>query len=55
MRIGELGQQGGVSPKTIRYYEELGLLDEPDRTPSGYRDYDESAVERMYDPKLRHG
>lgn len=47
MRIGELGQQAKVSTKTIRYYESLGLLDEPTRTPAGYRDYDESDVERL--------
>ncbi len=47
MRIGELGQQAGVATKTIRYYESLGLIEEPDRTPSGYRDYAPSAVERL--------
>ena len=47
MRIGALGELVGVSTKTIRYYEQLGLLDEPDRTPSGYRDYGEGAVERL--------
>lgn len=47
MRIGELGQLAGVSAKTIRYYESVGLLDEPDRTASGYRDYDDGAVERL--------
>ncbi len=47
MRIGELGTRAGVSAKTIRYYESVGLLDEPARTESGYRDYDEGAVERL--------
>ena len=47
MKIGELGQRAGVSTKTIRYYEGLGLLEEPDRTASGYRDYDDAAVERL--------
>ncbi len=47
MRIGELGEQAGVSAKTIRYYESLGLLDEPNRTPSGYRDYGVLDVERL--------
>lgn len=47
VRIGELGQRAGVSAKTIRYYESVGLLDEPARTTSGYRDYDEGAVERL--------
>ncbi len=41
MRIGELADQLGLNPKTIRYYESIGLLPAPDRTPSGYRDYDD--------------
>ncbi|MEM7095762.1 MAG: heavy metal-responsive transcriptional regulator [Actinomycetota bacterium] len=47
MKIGELGDRAGVSTKTIRYYEGLGLLAEPARTASGYRVYDEAAVERL--------
>lgn len=47
MRIGELGDRLGVNPKTVRYYESIGLLPEPERTPSGYRVYDESDVERI--------
>ncbi len=41
MRIGELARQAGVTPKAVRYYERLGLL-EPRRSPNGYRDYDET-------------
>ena len=47
MKIGELGRRTGVTAKTIRYYEQIGLLVEPDRTSSGYRDYAEDAVERL--------
>lgn len=47
MRIGELADRLGVNPKTIRYYESIGLLPEPERTPSGYRDYDEGAVDQL--------
>lgn len=47
MKIGELATRTGISTKTARYYESIGLLAEPDRTPSGYRDYDEAAVERV--------
>lgn len=47
MRIGELAELAEVSTKTIRYYESLGLVDDPDRTASGYRDYDEAALERL--------
>lgn len=39
MQIGELAHRVGVNPKTIRFYEEKGLLPEPDRLPSGYRIY----------------
>jgi len=47
MKIGELGDRCGVTTKTIRYYESIGLLDEPDRKPSGYRDYGDDAIERL--------
>lgn len=47
MKIGELGSRTGLSTKTLRYYESIGLLPEPERTPSGYRDYDDTAVERV--------
>jgi len=47
MRIGELSQRTGVTTKTIRYYESIGLLPEPDRTSSGYRDYRPDAIERL--------
>ena len=40
MRIGELARHAGVTPKAVRYYERLGLL-EPRRSPNGYREYDE--------------
>lgn len=47
MQIGELASQVGVSTKTIRYYEGIGLLPEPDRASNGYRDYGQRAVERL--------
>lgn len=47
MKIGELAQRCGVTAKTVRYYESIGLLDEPQRTPSGYRDYGDDALERL--------
>ena len=47
MRIGEIAAAAGVNPKTVRYYESIGLMPEPDRTPSGYRDYDVEAVDRL--------
>lgn len=47
MRIGEVAERSGVSTPTIRYYEEVGLLPKPERTTSGYRHYDDSAVARL--------
>ena len=47
MKIGELADVADVTAKTIRYYESIGLLAEPARTPAGYRDYDASAAERL--------
>ena len=47
MRIGELADHLGVNPKTIRYYEDIGLLPAPERTPGGYRSFGEDAVERL--------
>ncbi len=47
MRIGELAGAVSLPTKTIRYYEEIGLLPPPERTANGYRSYDESASERL--------
>ena len=47
MRIGEVAATADVNTKTVRYYESIGLIPEPNRTPSGYRDYDTEAVDRL--------
>lgn len=47
MRIGELAAVSGVTAKTIRYYEDIGVLDPPARTPSGYRQYTPEAANRL--------
>jgi DNA-binding transcriptional MerR regulator len=47
MRIGQLAAQSGYSVRTIRFYEQTGLLPTPDRTSGGYRDYDQHAVTRL--------
>jgi DNA-binding transcriptional MerR regulator len=47
MRIGELAERLAVNPKTIRYYESISVLPEPERTPSGYRTYTETDVDRV--------
>jgi DNA-binding transcriptional MerR regulator len=41
MRIGELSRRAGTSTRSIRYYEQQGLL-LARRRPNGYRDYDEA-------------
>jgi DNA-binding transcriptional MerR regulator len=46
MRIGELARRSGVSVRSLRYYEEQGLL-VSERSPSGQRQYIEEAVERV--------
>jgi DNA-binding transcriptional MerR regulator len=47
MRIGELAARFGLNPKTIRYYEEIGLLPRADRSASGYRRYTRRDAERL--------
>ncbi len=47
MRIGQLAARTGLTTKTIRFYESAGVLSAPARCPSGYRDYDEGAVDRL--------
>lgn len=46
MRIGELAVRAGVSVRSLRYYEEQGLL-ESERTTGGHREYRESDVTRV--------
>jgi DNA-binding transcriptional MerR regulator len=46
MRIGELARRTGVSERSLRYYEQQGLLS-ADRTPGGQRDFPEQAVDRV--------
>lgn len=45
--IGALAEKAGVPIKTIRYYEDLGLLQKPKRTPSGYRLYGPESADRL--------
>lgn len=45
--IGELSRKAGVSTQTIRYYERLGLMSQPERTESKYRLYSEGDEERL--------
>lgn len=45
--ISQVAAQVGVRPGTIRYYERVGLLASPDRSPNGYRSFGEKDVERL--------
>ncbi|WP_345033832.1 heavy metal-responsive transcriptional regulator [Streptomyces sannanensis] len=47
MRIGDLAASSGLTTRTIRYYEQAGLLPVPPRTPGGYRDYPERTTRRL--------
>ncbi|REJ90789.1 MAG: MerR family transcriptional regulator [Planctomycetota bacterium] len=47
LKIGEVARETGIGIETIRFYERKGLLDEPDRRPSGYRQYDDSVIARL--------
>ncbi len=47
MQIGELAHRVGVSTKTIRYYEDIGVLPQPERAPNGYRDYGDESIDRL--------
>jgi len=52
MRIGEVAERTGVTPRTIRYYEEIGLLPgPPERRKGEHRAYDEGDVERLTELK----
>ncbi len=55
MRIGELARKVGITTQAIRYYERIGLLEKPARTPSGYRLYDQEAVEFLQFVKKAQG
>ncbi|WP_448851354.1 MerR family transcriptional regulator [Corynebacterium sp. 335C] len=46
MRIGELADRSGATPRQLRYYEEKGLIASR-RSANGYRDYDDADVEKV--------
>ncbi|WP_431323932.1 Cu(I)-responsive transcriptional regulator [Rhizobium sp. YTU87027] len=46
MNIGQASERSGLAPKTIRYYEDIGLI-RPDRGANGYRDYAEADVHKL--------
>jgi len=47
MKIGELSRATGTNIETIRYYERIGLLPEPDRTAANYRSYGDTHRARL--------
>lgn len=47
MFIHELAQVTGISAKTIRYYESIGLMPDPQRAENNYRQYSPDAIERL--------
>ena len=47
LTIGQVAKTTGVAAKTIRYYEQIGVLPVPRRAASGYRQYDSSSIEQV--------
>lgn len=47
LKIGQLARRAGVGVETVRFYEREGLLEEPARRESGYREYEEGVVARL--------
>ncbi len=47
MNIGDAAKLSGLSAKTIRYYESIGLIGAPQRSGSGYRDFDQTDLHRL--------
>ena len=48
LRIGDVATRSGVTRDAVRFYERAGLLDQPGRTKSRQRVYDETTVERIH-------
>jgi len=46
MTVGQLAHATSCNVETIRYYENIGLMPAPPRTPNGYRSYDERHISR---------
>jgi DNA-binding transcriptional MerR regulator len=47
LRIAEVADRVGISTATVRYYERIGVLPQPERADNGYRLYDDRTVERL--------
>ncbi len=47
LTIGQVAKRSGIGLETVRFYERKGLVEEPPRTVSGYRQYPEDVVSRI--------
>lgn len=47
LQIGEVAEQLGLTPRTLRYYEEIGLLEPPSRMEGGFRLYSAADINRL--------
>ena len=47
LTIGQVAGRAGIGIETVRFYERRGLIEDPPRTESGYRQYSEDAVSRL--------
>lgn len=47
MRIGDVAERAGVTPRTIRYYESIGLLPPGEREGTGHHHYTDATVDRL--------
>ncbi|WP_417387499.1 heavy metal-responsive transcriptional regulator [Gimesia sp.] len=48
MTIGQVSKESGVGIETVRFYEREGLIPKPDRSASGYRQFDETTIDRLH-------
>ena len=55
LTIGRLAEAAGVNIETVRYYQRLGLLDEPAKPSSGYRRYSQQQAKRLHFIKRAQG
>lgn len=47
MKIGELAKEARVNVETVRYYQRVGLLQEPEKPATGYRNYGSDSLEQL--------
>ncbi len=47
IRVGEIADRLGVSPRTVKYYEEIGLIEPEERSKGGFRLYGERELDRL--------